>query len=354
MTVREPAARQQAREDAFLIDRALSGAIPAGPLQPAQDGSSVRLIEAWVARRYFLERRLKREIAEELGISRFKVARLLRSAIDDGLVRFRVEVADAEGVDGDLSAQVQAAYGLRMAAIVPESPDATATMRSVAKVAAQILGESLESGDVLGMSWGRALNVMVDMLPPLPPCPVVQMAGGSSDWDLAVNALDLVRRTGAKTGGRVFALHAPLAVADADLAVALRADPSISPTLKMFPKVTKAVVGIGAWRPPGSTMRDILDEADRRLLESLGVVGDACGSFVAEGGVLVDSPVNDRLIAIRPEELRRVPQVIAVTHGAERSVGVRAVLQARLVTTLVTDSGVARELLRMHEEQDGA
>src|SRR5262249_23323952 len=119
-------------------------------------------------------------------------------------------------------------------------------------------------------------------------------------------------------------------------------------TLQMFPKVTKAVIGVGCWRPPGSTIRDILDEEDRRLLEEQGVVGDACGSFVAAGGRIVDAALNERLIAFRAEDLRLVPEVTALTHGRERSVGLHAVVSAGLVTTLVTDSDVANELLRMH------
>jgi DNA-binding transcriptional regulator LsrR (DeoR family) len=40
------------------------------------------LVEAGVvARRYYLERKTKKEIAEELGISRFKVARVLYRAV---------------------------------------------------------------------------------------------------------------------------------------------------------------------------------------------------------------------------------------------------------------------------------
>ena len=39
------------------------------------------------ARRYYLDERSKVEIAEELGVSRFKIARLLEVARDSGLVR---------------------------------------------------------------------------------------------------------------------------------------------------------------------------------------------------------------------------------------------------------------------------
>jgi len=47
------------------------------------------------ARRYFLDGASKIEIAQELGISRFRVARLLDAALRDGIVR--IEIGSAAG-----------------------------------------------------------------------------------------------------------------------------------------------------------------------------------------------------------------------------------------------------------------
>jgi DNA-binding transcriptional regulator LsrR (DeoR family) len=46
---------------------------------------------ARIARRYYLEGRSKRAIAEEFGLSRFQVARSLRKARDSGLVRIIID-----------------------------------------------------------------------------------------------------------------------------------------------------------------------------------------------------------------------------------------------------------------------
>jgi DNA-binding transcriptional regulator LsrR (DeoR family) len=324
-------------ERAFAEDFAL-----ANSEEPAEKPG---LLGAWIARKYFVEKKLKREIAEELGISRFRVARLIRASIADGTVRIKIDIDDPEGVEGELSARVQRRFGLRRVVVVTAHPEPAGTMRAVAKAAATVVAETLEPHDVLGISWGRALNAMVDFLPLLPPCPIVQMAGGSVDWDLSVNALDLVRRAGTRTGAKVYALHAPLAVATPELARGLRNDPAISQTLAMFPKVTKAIVGVGCWRPPGSTIRDILPEADRLELERRGVVGDACGSFWTSEGGAVNTPLQERMIAFREPDLRGVPELIAVTHDAERAPGIAAVLKAGFATTLVTDSDVAHQLL---------
>lgn len=317
--------------------------------QEAIDEASGRpgLLDSWVARNYFIDKKPKNRIAEELGISRFKVARLIRAAVANGTVKIQVEIADPEGIDGPLSSRLQTAFGLRRAIVVTALPDGLATMRAVAKAAASAVAEMLEPDDVLGISWGRALDVMVDMLPQLPPCEIVQMAGGSSNWSFSVNAVDLVRRASLKTGARAYALHAPLAVATPELGAALKSEPAIAQALEAFSKVTKAVVGIGCWSPPGSTIRDILPQSDREELEGLGVVGDACGSFWDSSGRPVVTSLHERLIAFREADLRRVPEIIAVTHGIERAAAIAAVLRAGLPTTIVTDTKVAEALLSM-------
>ena len=59
------------------------------------------ILIASVARRYYLEDKSKIEIAEELGLSRFKVARLLETARESGLVH--IEIAYLDMIDIDLS-----------------------------------------------------------------------------------------------------------------------------------------------------------------------------------------------------------------------------------------------------------
>ena len=47
-----------------------------------------RIIYSLVVRRYFAEMKTKIEIAEEIGVSRFKVARLIDEAIEKEYVKF--------------------------------------------------------------------------------------------------------------------------------------------------------------------------------------------------------------------------------------------------------------------------
>src|SRR3954462_11867582 len=122
-------------------------------------GPAALVLSATAARRYYLEGASKSDIALELGISRFKVARLLDHARATGLVR--IELHSPGEIDLDLSVGVKAAYGLRHCVVMDAPEDDEARVRSgLGRAAAELLAEIVEPGDVLGLSWARSLMAM--------------------------------------------------------------------------------------------------------------------------------------------------------------------------------------------------
>ena len=107
------------------------------PRRPLQ-----RIQAITVARRYFIERQTKREIGKDLGISRFKVARLIDEAIEEGLVRF--EIDDAGELDARLSDRLREKYSLRNALVLagPDLP-CSALFEPLGRTAASLLEEVL-------------------------------------------------------------------------------------------------------------------------------------------------------------------------------------------------------------------
>ncbi|MDF2830761.1 MAG: transcriptional regulator, DeoR family, partial [Mycobacterium sp.] len=68
---------------------------------------------AVIARRYYLEGRTRIQIAEEFGLSRFKVARMLDEAIESGMVEIKIH--NPGSIDVDLSTALQRRFGLEHA-----------------------------------------------------------------------------------------------------------------------------------------------------------------------------------------------------------------------------------------------
>src|SRR5690349_23179508 len=116
----------------------------------AQDGPAELVLLAAVARRHYLHQQSKVEIAEELGISRFKVARLLESARDRGLVR--IEIVRQGSLDVDASARLQERFGLAHAVVVDTADADTGAVRHLlGRAAADLLSDALADGDVSGL-----------------------------------------------------------------------------------------------------------------------------------------------------------------------------------------------------------
>jgi DNA-binding transcriptional regulator LsrR (DeoR family) len=68
---------------------------------------------AVIARRYYLEGRTRIQIADEFGLSRFKVTRMLDEAIESGMVEIKIH--NPGSIDVELSTALQKRYGLEHA-----------------------------------------------------------------------------------------------------------------------------------------------------------------------------------------------------------------------------------------------
>lgn len=302
------------------------------------------ILIASVARRYYLEGRSKVEIAEELGLSRFKVARLLDTARASGLVH--IEIADPDLIDVELSARLQGAYDLQHA-IVVDSPDDNPTMlrERLGNAAAQLLSEIATAEDVLGLAWSRSVSAMTNSLNRLPTIPVVQLSGALVHPDLADSSVDLVRQAARISGGAAHFFYAPTVVPDSATARALRKQPEVARTFGRFASVTKAVVGVGLWAPGESTVYDVTDEEVRRELYQRGVRGEIAGVLIDADGHPAESDLTKRMIGISAVQLRAIPEVIGLAYSVARTPAVQAAIRGGFITSLVTHPSLARALI---------
>jgi DNA-binding transcriptional regulator LsrR (DeoR family) len=302
---------------------------------------------AAITRRYYIDGASKLDIAAEFGLSRFKVARVLEEARRSGLVRIDI-VVPAE-IDAELSEAVRTAYGLWQAIVVsvgedPSDASRDSLRRHLGAVAAEYLSEVVEDGDVIGLACSRTLNAMTLALTAIARCTVVQLTGALSGVHVEANSVELVRRVASLAGGPAYPIYAPLVVADPATAAALRAQPQVADAMARYPDITKAVVAVGSWDPPDSLVSVAMPEEESAALLARGVRAEVCARLLDSDGGTVDD-LNDRVIAISAEQLRDVPEVIAVGGGSSKTEAIRAVLRARLITSLVTDAGVAKALL---------
>ncbi|MEU1408581.1 sugar-binding domain-containing protein [Streptomyces sp. NPDC005728] len=302
---------------------------------------------AAMARRFYLEGKSKLEIAEEFGISRFKVARTLESALRDGLIRLEIRLP-AE-LDAGLSDALRTRYGLRHS-IVIDSPqgvpyDTVQATRRLGAVTADLLAEIVTENDVLGLVWGPEIEAVGLELSTLARCTVVQLCGSTPLRPVDKSAVEAVRRAATIARGVVYPIYAPLLLPDAKAAQMLREQPGVIDAVSRFGKVTKAVVTVGGWEPGLSTIYDALGEAEREDYRRRGVCAEVAGHLLDADGRIIVPELTERVIAISFDELRKVPEVILMADGAERTAATAAAVKTGLFNGIVTDAEVAESLL---------
>src|ERR1700748_1446042 len=112
------------------------------------------VLAALVARQFYLEGDSKVDIADRLGISRFRVARLLESARGTGLVR--IEIGLPGGIlDAGLSAELCSVFGLRHAFVFNFPDDDVPALRQrLGEAGGQALMGIITPEDAVGLAWG--------------------------------------------------------------------------------------------------------------------------------------------------------------------------------------------------------
>jgi DNA-binding transcriptional regulator LsrR (DeoR family) len=307
-------------------------------------GPAELVLTATAARRFYLEGVSKSDIAAELGLSRFKVARMLDWARATGLVR--IELDTRGEINLDLSVQLRAAHDLRHCVVIDAPEDDEALLRgALGRAAADLLAEIVEPGDVLGLAWARSLMAMRTSLTRLPACDVVQLTGALS-LPSDDSSIELVRDLARKSNGQGFFYYAPMVLPDAATARVLRTQPDIARAIERYPDVTKAVIGVGAWQQGLSTVVGALTEQERREIYDLGVRSELSGVQIDGDGNPVTTPLTDRLIGIDAAQLHGVPDVIAVAYGTAKVDAVHAGIRGGFITSLVTHTGLAGGLLQ--------
>ncbi len=115
---------------------------------------------AYVARRYYLEDRKQSDIAQELGVSRPLVSRMLSEARELGIVEITIHEPGARA--SRLLERLRLSHGIRDGVLVEDGADNDVTNRALSQGAVELL-DRLEARR-LGVGWGYLIGQLVSWL----------------------------------------------------------------------------------------------------------------------------------------------------------------------------------------------
>lgn len=290
---------------------------------------------------YYEKNRTQQEIAATMGLSRQTVSKLLNDAIREHIVEIRIH--HPESRCSDMERRLCSTFELKQAIVssVSGTDDSLRTLMTVKKAAEFLLPLLRESGQNIGISWGRTIQQFISELP------AVETTGntvfplfGATDCEQAYfSSNELARTLADKLGADVkyaWFPYQPENIQDCELFKRT----SYYKNLKArWEDIDLAIVGIGDNTALQLLENSLGQNAQRRT----SVAGDIATHFFTEDGSLIGMDSNT--LCASTENLKAAKLTVAIACGDAKLKAITGALRTGIIDVLITDEYTAQNML---------
>jgi DNA-binding transcriptional regulator LsrR (DeoR family) len=309
---------------------------------------------ARVASMYYDKEKNQQQIADEIGLTRSAISRLLTEAHKRGIVEHIIHYPWRTSIE--LENALSARFDLKhVQVLIRQNKTYEEMLQGLGVLAAEYFTSLLPNLKIVGITWGTGLYQMVRAFRPInrPDMEVIQLIGGTgTERGSAIGPL-LAPNLANCLGCTCRFLHAPLIMENQIAHIALMQDRIIRETLERAALCDVGLVGIGSTLPELSNAHKLgyLSLEEIQEMRADGIVGDVAGlHYNMDGKILQDHWINQRIVAISTSTLSKIKEVIGVAGGYKKGDSIFAALKGRLIHTLITDEEAARRVLELHEK----
>ncbi|MCU1550792.1 MAG: sugar-binding transcriptional regulator [Glaciihabitans sp.] len=299
-----------------------------------------------VAELYYEDDKTQDEIGTILGITRWKVGRLLSLAREQGIVR--ISIVHPRSRQPGLERQLRERFGLTDAVVVSDSASGGDLQDRVTRAAADYLTSLRLASDSLGVSWGKTLSAVADHLEDdwARAVSVVQVNGGVSLTTTVDTAAATAVTIARKGTGSAALLPSPAILERAETKRVIESDRTVAAVLALASRASVYLYSAGVTDGTSALVDSgYLTPGDLAQLVARGAVGDVVGRYINASGAIVDPELDERTIGLSLDQLRAAQTAIFVVAGAPKHDIARAVVSSGLCTVVVTDEATATALL---------
>lgn len=300
---------------------------------------------------YYYEDLTQKEVADKLHVSRPTLNKLLKEARNEGMVK--IEIYDHRNVSHlvELENKLCAKFGLKDVKLVDcYTEDIAIIKERISKAAAAYFDNIIKSGMSVGVGWGRTLENMANYITPVKNIvrtEFVTLLGGSGNLDFQIHANGLTERIAQQYQLSITHLiYAPIFSSDESLSSALLKDANIQKVMKKMNDLDLAIIGIDGDLTSSTTlMTNSIPQEYLDKLKQENAVGNICARFYDINGNICVKELNDRLISIPLEVLKKTPLIMAVAGGKSKVKSLVGAARGGYYNILVTDENTAKSML---------
>lgn len=297
---------------------------------------------AWM---YYVGGMRQDRIAEEMGISRQRAQRLVARAVQDGLIRVRIDHPLAACLE--LERDLKRKFGLKLARVAPSIGTGADVLKAIAPVAAVEVERlfAAEVPEVIGLGTGRTLRAVVENMQAVEGRhhKLVSLIGNVSP-DGSASFYEVVMRFADRTGALHYPMSVPVMARDAEELALYRSLPHVRSSRALAGAAGRVIVGIGQMGADAPLYVDgFITAEELDSLRKAGAVGEICGHVFDAEGRYLDHRINDLMVGVRVEN--SPGGALCVGGGDNKIKALRGALKGGIVAGLITDEGSARALL---------
>lgn len=308
---------------------------------------------AEIASKYYDQNKSQKEIADEIGVTRSAVSRLLKEARKRGIVEIIVHYPYR--TVPNLEMELITHFQLQSALVLSrENRSRQEMLTGLGALAARFFKGILKEDSLVAVSWGSALSEMLKVMQPVnyPNVNVVQLVGGMGYQRPSTIGPLLAPTLASILGCSCRFLYAPAYTESEEARKAFMHERSIRETLDLACSADIAMVGIGSTVPEVNTAYQLGCITDNELADILaaGAVGNVCGVHYSIDGKVLEIDINRRVVGLDLQSLSKIPQAVGVSGGVQKAEGILGALRGHYVNVLITDESAARRILELAEK----
>ena len=292
-----------------------------------------------VAKLYYIGQMHQNDIASLMGLSRPKVSRMLKDARNRKIVQFQITTPESHFES--LQQKIESAFSLRKVFVTPSETLPERTKLKACQTAADYFSSVIKDGDNIGITWGSTTNVVIQNISErfMSNVHVYQLCAGLSSQILFLDGHEMTKQLSKTIHARHHVLNAPFIVNSGLMKNLLLQEPEIHKHFNAFEKIDVALVGMGSSDPAKSStfLADYISLKESIELVEQGYAADIVGYRLQKDGALADIPLNERVMSIGLDNLKRVPIVITVACGEDKVSSVIAAARGKYFNTLIID-----------------
>ena len=298
-------------------------------------------------------------IARRLGVSRFRITRMLAQAREAGIVKISIRHATTATLV--MAEKLCRRFDLRECIVTPplgslpvrdkdDSAALNAAQRAVGIAAARFLGRRLQNRApvTIGVGWGRTLAALADSFSGVRQTRARFVSlMGSLTRNSATNPFDVVLNLARSCGGEAHYFPAPfVANSQPDLAV-IMSQQIVRETLELARAADFYMVSLGECTRQSLIYRSgLISDRELASLQQAGAVADTTGVFLDRDGRLVEADITRRTAGVGADELRR-HELVLLAAGQQKAKALVALLKSGMVDRLIIDGDLAQRIETM-------